>query len=120
MKSVYKDQVPRIQRAIDKWLPLLDMPHMDVRHVFVPARREDDTDCPADTEAKWQYRYAGINYYLPNFCSMDDEDVEKTVLHELVHVLINPIESQLPDDDTLHGELACENVVHALWRTHGN
>lgn len=56
-----------------------------------------------------------IRWYLPKVALMRRKDVEGSVVHEYVHVLMNSIERLLPEGaSTEQCEYATENVAQAL------
>lgn len=92
----------------------LQLQHLDIVLFRSDCSRSDDTDCAADTTAKWQYRQAKITVYLPHFSHLDRTDIRRVLCHELVHVLVNPMEDKVPERFTDQCELAVENVTVAL------
>lgn len=47
----------------------------------------------------WKYRTATITFYLPKISEHDDDEVEKVVIHELCHVLLSPISTNMLDQN---------------------
>lgn len=113
----------RLVAAIQVWKHLVP-PGWDVRHLYIESKV--DTESPevlAETEAHWQYHQACIRWSLPNVAGVDDKYLEGTVVHELVHVLVSPIESQLRTDEGDHAgivnglcEFAVDEVARAILR----
>lgn len=82
---------------------------------------DDDASHPrvaAVCQPDWEYRQASIVVYPAETAVMTDDEVFKMVVHELCHVLIAPLWSEVSakDGERLgkHNELACENVARAL------
>lgn len=117
--AVHDDLWARIDRIFTHWTDVLGMNWMHLVLYRSDTSHETDSDCAADTSAKWQYRSAKITVYLPTVANHTDEDLEGIIVHELVHVLINPMESLMKDRDTNQCELAVENVALALMAAHG-
>lgn len=109
----------RIERIFTHWTEVLELNWMHLVLYRSDTSNSDDADCAADTSAKWQYRSAKITVYLPTVANHSDEDLEGIIVHELVHVLIHPMESLTKDKDTDQCELAVENVALALMASHG-
>lgn len=45
---------------------------------------------PFSVVSRWQYRYATITVYVEEIPE-DDEKLEKAIVHELCHILVNPM-----------------------------
>lgn len=102
----------RVQKYIRRWRCLVP-PGYDLYHSFSEVNEDEDATTAAKTKAQWKYHQGTICWYLPCLCSCTEEYVERTVIHELVHVMLDPMESNVPDK---HHEL-CEWVVEAVART---
>lgn len=112
----YAPQEKRIAKYIKKWVPLLGLQQWRLEVNYVETYRADDPNTEADTSATWQYLKAVLRFYLPCFVHFDDDYVEAVVVHELVHVLVNPMESTCPEDKTDQRERAVEEITQALLR----
>lgn len=136
-----------IQRFIEsqspKWVRRLGLSHFTVKHVFLDSYYGDDGEedfkVTAVTETRWNYLQAKVKWYLPSCARHSREVLEKTLVHELCHVLLSA-EQDLIDDavdrsadalalaqaqrDQLSAqfyermELATEQVALALWKAH--
>lgn len=98
-----------------RWQRLLQLP--DVTHIWVDQPYDADNDgerTHADTRCLWQYKSAVVRWYLPTMALLDADAVEATVVHELVHVMVNPMESHVPDRFVEQREFAVETVTRAL------
>lgn len=79
------------------------------------------TTC-AITNAHWQYMKAKIRWLMPIVVGISDNRLLATAVHELVHVLLNPLDSFhiFPGDDprandaTKANEFTTESVTRAL------
>lgn len=108
----------RVSALFEMWMERLHLDWMYVGLFFSDNVRSDDENCAMDTDTKWQYRSAKINVYLPAIAHNDDDDIELLLLHEFVHVMVNPMESLIKERDTDRSELAVENVARAIWEVH--
>lgn len=72
------------------------------------------TTALADTSTHWQYRKAYMNWYLPMFVGLNDEEAEKTVVHELSHILIASTSDFSDDEHREMTEYATSLVASAL------
>lgn len=78
----------------------------------------------AVTTAQWQYKRAKIRWFLPICATLTDERLFAVAVHELVHVLLNPLDSLLPEEDDDHwyadrNEFATESVTRAILTAAG-
>lgn len=94
-----------IIRLAPKWQKRMGLTHWEINHVFIDSFYEDDGQedfkVTAITESRWQYMQARIKWYVPSASRHDDEELEKTLVHELCHVLLAP-EQALIDTKTSH------------------
>lgn len=126
--------VERVQGIADSAAEMLGMQYQyELTHIFDDGHDGDDavegseipqvyTTC-AVTTAQWQYKRAQIRWYLPICATHSDESLFTVAVHELVHVLLNPVDSLLPEDE--HGwysernEFATESVTRAILTAAG-
>lgn len=108
----------RVSRSFDLWVERLGLHWCDIVLYRCDSRRADDENCAADTDAKWQYRHATVRAYLPAMANHTDDDIDGVMVHELAHILVNPMESAVPESKTNQCELAVENVSRAILDTH--
>jgi hypothetical protein len=112
--AVHEELRTRIYAIVNEWLDLLEMRWLHITVSCSDSEHPDDSYTAADTDAKWEYRQAKITFYLPSIANHDDEDLEGIIVHELVHVLLAPMESLRKDSETKQCELAVENTARAL------
>lgn len=104
----------RIAEIAARWERMIDLPGIDITHVYVNSTNDDDVDTAATTSTAWIYRQAEIKWYLTACAGMDDEGLELVVIHELVHVLLATLKDRLKAGSDEHCEHATENVARAL------
>jgi hypothetical protein len=119
MKKQYTDAANRVLALAQAWEPRFDLPGIAVEHRFHETMLdpENGDTTAAVTKAVWQYRFAIIHWYLPNIAGMSDDDLENTVVHEYVHVLLGPLANHIKASGNDLNELATENVARALLAT---
>jgi hypothetical protein len=107
----------RIQASVRLWKHLIP-PGWTVRHLFIEGKVDTESaDVVAETDAAWQYHQATIRWSLPAVAGLDQKYLDATVVHELVHVLLSPMESQLRTDEGDHAGIVnglCEFTVEAV------
>jgi hypothetical protein len=75
------------------------------------AAGEDETVL-ARTFADWRYSVANIHINLPAFRDMEDNEIERVVIHELCHVLVN----EMREGEIHHEERVVTHLQKAfLW-----
>lgn len=70
----------------------------------------------AETKSAWEYRQASIIWYVPNVCTIDDEELERIALHEFIHVLIAPMEARVSDKFHKEREYAVQCLTDAILK----
>lgn len=114
MLPQYKATKKTILALCKKWEGLIDLSWVTLEHRFSETYRDDDHLTVADTEAFWEYRAARITWYLPSVVRLDEKGIEGCLVHELVHVLLGPIERHIPNKRNEQSEFAVESVSRAL------
>jgi len=111
----YRDQKKRVQKYIDKWFNAMGLGWFQVDMDWVRAEKTDSSGTAAEVSTTWQYRNARISWYLPVLAELDDDKLENTVVHEFVHILINPLTlvDKSEDLSTQH-EYATECIARAF------
>ncbi len=109
----------RIQETVKVW-KLLEPPGWDIRHLFIEGKTDTESpDVMAETDAAWEYHQATVRWSLPAVAGADQKYLDGTLVHELVHVLLSPMESQLRTDEGDHARIVnglCEHAVDAVAR----
>jgi hypothetical protein len=74
----------------------------------------DRTACKTTTD--WEYRQSSMDWCLPLTAAMTDLELLRLVVHEVIHVLVAPMEMLIKDQELSNKvcELAVENVTRAL------
>jgi hypothetical protein len=104
----------------NKWQTLLDLSHFAIEHKFFSDFSNDDPEIVAETITYWQYRDALIDWYLPSASRLGSIALEGVMVHELTHVLLSPMESNIKSNREELGELATENVARAFLNLKNN
>lgn len=142
-----KDQFQWIQDQVleqhETWVERLPtLGHWEIEHAFIDSYfgddGEEDFKITACTESRPAYWQAKIKWYLPSAVRHDPEKLEKTLVHELVHVVLSVeqqhIEVRFETSDVVVSsteqdaitkllmndiESATEAVTKALWAAYG-
>ena len=120
MKQEKQDRLKaKVLSFVEWWEPLLDLPGVAVDHRFHDKFADPsnpDSTC-AETVSEAPYRFASIHWYLSSIARLDDEDIERVVVHEYVHILNSAVESKVKEKDAEWREVSAENVARALIST---
>lgn len=81
----------------------------------------------AVTNAQWQYMRARIRFHMPVIAASSDERLFAVVVHEIVHVLLNPLDSftilsgddPRANDASKANEYTTETVTRAILSAAG-
>lgn len=92
MKAQYQHVMDVIEALSPPWVERLRLGEWEIEHVFLDSfygdETGDDFKVTAVCEARHQYYMAKIKWYLPSTVRHTDEHLEKTLVHELCHVLL--------------------------------
>jgi hypothetical protein len=115
MNAEKKAAKARIKDAVRVWAELVP-PGVDVRHVFIDSTTDTESpDVVAETKTSWEYHEATIRWSLPNAAALDQDTIDAYLVHELVHVMLAPIELLHRGDDNNLNAL-CEHTVETVAR----
>lgn len=110
------DKQPVIKQAFNKWVERLGLSwweitvryYDDPQEIVVRFKSDDDKLVLARTYADWRYGTGTIDVNLPAWGELSDSEIERTVVHELIHILLNEIR-----EGEMHHE---ERVVTSLTK----
>ena len=122
--KAYNEHKARIQKLLTRWVTPMGLNWFKVDVTWDRSYAKDGSAAITDM-SNWKYRDFGITFYMPTCADMNDEELEKLVVHELCHVLLAPISCNMEGtDDNDHYrrdimELNTEIVASAfLWVRH--
>lgn len=112
----------RIKAAFDKWLKPLGLLWWDIEVTYhtdpeeiVRTFRDPGQGgvVAARTITRWQYGSAYIDINVTAFTDLTDKDIERIVVHECCHVLVNELTEESEDH---HEERVVTNLTKAfMW-----
>lgn len=120
MTPEHKAAKQQISRLAKRWACLIPT-GWDVKHLYLETTNDNDDShaIMAETKTQWEYQQASIRWHLPSCCGQEDSWIEGTMVHEMVHVLVAPMESQLPNSQSKLCEHTVETVAKAILRVTG-
>lgn len=108
----------RVNDLTEKIAAELDLDWLSVRTRFNEHPAADGGDTVAETLPHWEYRQTKIIWNSEVGITQTDEQLERVIIHELVHALLAPIWEEIPATQqnrlAKHNELATENVTRAI------
>jgi len=115
----YDTQKARIQVLIDRWVRRIGLGWWDLSFEYVRAEFEVDGKPAPETSARctanWRYGHAHLAFNMPRVADLEDQDLERCFVHELMHIFLN--EARESGDDWLdHEERVASTLTKAfLW-----
>jgi hypothetical protein len=106
----------RILTMADEVQEELDLGWATIIHRFSSHHADGDERVACHTTVDWEYRQAGMLWYVRETMAESDLNLRRIIVHEMVHVMLAPMES-LVDSSHLKDkvcELAVENVTRAI------
>lgn len=89
--AAFEAQRERVMALVQRWKPVVANEWLIHLNWSREPVGEDPWGAPAPTAEvsySWDYMEGGITFHLPRCEAADDEELERTVVHELSHFLI--------------------------------
>lgn len=112
-KRERKRQIARIRAVQEKWIgPLglkwwhrIEFLYRDDRERFSSKSEATETQRPIESAmivcVDWTRQWAEIEVNLPLVATLNDTELEHTILHELCHVMVSPMKDGTDDLEEL-------------------
>jgi hypothetical protein len=110
----------QLKAAFDTWLRRLGLLWWEIEVCYyddpgeIIKRFRDpggDIQVLATTYAEWKYAAARIEINLPAFDGLEADKIERVVVHELCHILVN----EMREDDLHHEERVVTGLTKAMF-----
>ena len=112
----YEKQKARVKKFWDKWFVPLGLGWFKVKLVYERVADDDEPLRITATYPHWQYRRASVYFYLPLCAEHDDERVEDTVVHEMIHILLAGLHNMDDEEKREITEYTTETLARAvMW-----
>jgi hypothetical protein len=103
-----------IQKYMTYWVKTTGLGYWDIKCLYSEAVEEGRT-CDVllgEASATWQYQMATITFYPKSMTEMSEDEIERLVVHELMHVFLNEMREEGID----HEERVATMLAKAfLW-----
>jgi hypothetical protein len=92
----YEMQKIRIKGLVEKWVGLLDIRHWSIEVIYSrsPIECEEGWICQPQTLTQWCYLASRMTFNLPAVSDISDRVLSSTILHELLHMLVNEMREE--------------------------
>lgn len=124
MEEIMKDKEWKIKKTkvktiIDKWVKDLGLGWYEINIEWKAGDAQERGDgylCVMEVVSRWMYRTATIRIWLEEVPE-DGEKLERMVVHELCHILVEPMRSERVTENEEH---VVESLARAfLWTVEG-
>ena len=116
----FREQKRRVNKYLDKWQKPAGFGWWYITVEYERDRYTDEPNTAAHCWSQWQYHQATIRFYLPALKSLEDEELERTIIHELCHLLISPLEDYSTPERRQITEHTTSLVADALYWAYSN
>lgn len=113
----YKALRDEIDGYIIKWAKILGMGRVTISMKYNRSLCEDDNRTTAICFAGWEYNSCTIEVYVPAFAELSAELREETIIHELLHYVMNPLHpdrEKASDSEAILVEKVVSDVAYSL------
>jgi hypothetical protein len=83
-----------VQKLFTEWMKRLRLDYWYFTHVFTTQRDRRFPSAKAYIQFQDEYESGQATWILPELCGMSERDVEETVVHELCHCVIAPLQNK--------------------------
>lgn len=87
----YKLQKARVNKLLNKWYPMMGVNSWRITYQWSQSPCQDAPTTVGETNSLWQYKKATITWFLPAMVDIDDDHLQDCVIHELLHLVIDPL-----------------------------
>lgn len=102
----------RVTDVVEHVLEELGVTWVDVELAFTTVNKGS----VCETTTLWEYRTASMQWVLSATIELTDRDLRRMAVHEVVHVLVAPMESQVFGKGGSAKDKACEFAVESVAR----
>ncbi len=106
----------RVFAIAKKWQQALGLCWWEIAYDWCQVEMESDKHnitVRAVAVTQWEYAKASIALALPVLMELSDRDIERVVVHEFMHILVN--EMGEPDADGKHQERVVTGLTKAIF-----
>lgn len=108
----------RIKRLLAKWVTVFEMEQWEMKYSYPREYCEEEPDTIAHTFGRWQYRHGTITFFLPVTSSKSVGSLERTIIHELLHVLLLPMSQNLNEGHEHENEYTTVSLQRVIAKAY--
>jgi hypothetical protein len=112
-----REQRRRIMRACKKWSEQMWLTSWKKEVQYAESLGEVGENyrrCAA-CEADWRYKHLTLTFALDAVADMTDEELERTVIHELLHAIVEELRSAPKNVRLAHEERVVTHLTDVIW-----
>ena len=108
----------RVRKIMAKWIHKLGLDkwtiecHCEDRPL---AQTDGHWSTTCDVEVHWPYSTALIRFYMPDVKNIDDDELERKAIHELIHCLVAELTEAPKADRYNHEERVVSQLTWMVW-----
>jgi hypothetical protein len=109
-------------RAVKQWHALVVPPGWHVQYHYhrdAWTLDDDQFETLAQCRTRWAYKKAIVEFSLPACAELDAEDLERTVIHELLHIVVNEMRECADSERLTHEERVVSELTDMVVRLVG-
>jgi len=115
----FRDTKRRVEGLIERWRRILWITQwkIDVTYFREPPADMDGPGAQCahmDIVPRWEYMTAAIRVNMPQVMHLDLDDLERTVMHELLHCVVCEMRHWTPTRRE-HEERVVSHLTKAMW-----
>lgn len=114
-----EDQKRRVQKLHKKWVRPIGLAWWNIQIVFYDLATGDEstdsTDVAMACEVDWRYMMATIRVNLDCIETMSDDKLEKTFVHELMHIFLGELRGDTKEDHDHEERVATQLASSFIW-----
>lgn len=107
MTDTYSAERKRVKRTWNQWkwlLPDWDISQRYFEGAFALVNGAGSDGAIAEARADWRYLNGSVRWDLAQVCALDDAELEETVVHEMLHFLLNEMQGERDAEAAGHEE----------------
>lgn len=112
-------QKKRVMSFWDKYFKDIGMGWWAVDVNWSREREEGSPNTVGLTNASWEYRTGSVTFFLPECAELTDDQLEESVVHEMVHIIAEGIHDTRDDQAREITEYTVTSLARAIvWAYH--
>lgn len=111
----FKAQQKRVLAMCKFWRQETGLGYWKITYKWCRESIPDHEEAAGVCKCDWMYQHATIFFNLDQLKDMDDEDAEKIVIHEHMHIFLNETRYFNEENGIKHEERVASALTSAFW-----